>query len=275
MSIQQFENPYQPVIAAKLYDRLAEPRRDVELYVMLAQEAGGPILELGCGTGRCLIPLIRAGFDVVGVDSSEAMLDRLRARLQMEPEEVRRRASELHGDGRSISLPLTFGMAFMALNSFCLVTTKEDQLDLLENMYHHIRPGGFLVIDVFNPDPERIAREDEVVKRTGDYEVVERAERSDLAMQTRPVVTTYKQGGTTLATLSWTMRYTYRFELEHLVERAGFRIMHLWGDYERRAFGDATDRLFLVARKPDDEPDAVIEQAVTVAVDAVGGLTDG
>jgi hypothetical protein len=102
------------------------------------------------------------------------------------------------------------------------------------------------------------------VHRAGDYEVIDEVAPADVAAQTRTVLTTYKLRGTVLARVEWKQRYSFRFELEHLLEKAGFAILHLWGDYRRTSFGVATDRLFVVARKPHHEEDdlAIHAQAI-------------
>src|SRR5208282_1492497 len=76
-------------------------RKDVEFYVAEAQASGGPVLELGCGTGRVLLPTARAGLEITGLDASVNMLERCRARLAAEPEEVRRRAALVRGEAAS------------------------------------------------------------------------------------------------------------------------------------------------------------------------------
>src|SRR5688572_4868126 len=76
---------YAPI--ADLYDHvgLYRARPDVEYYVEVARAEGGPVLELGCGSGRVLIPTARAGIEVVGIDASESMLHVCRERLDREP----------------------------------------------------------------------------------------------------------------------------------------------------------------------------------------------
>ncbi len=238
-------NPYDLEIAARVYDRLVDDEGDIDLYLSLASEAGGPILELACGTGRCLIPLIREGYDVIGLDLSQAMLAQLEQNLANEHEDVSRHATPICGDGSSFSLPLRFGMAFIAANSFVHLETKQDQEAFVNNVYDHLRPGGLLAIDTLNPDPG--------------LEVVHRDLDADLVNQVLHVQTTYREGECILAEVQWKLRYTYRFELEHLLEKAGFTILHLWGDYDRTPFGESTDRLFVVARKPQEDMPVVVQ----------------
>jgi hypothetical protein len=59
--------------------------------------------------------------------------------------------------------------------------------------------------------------------------------------------------------VEWSLRYSFRYELEHLLEKTGFEIIRLWGDYARHEFGEATGRLFVVARKPPDADMTVVQ----------------
>lgn len=262
------QHPYHLEIAAQLHDQLMRDlRADVDLYVSLAQEAGGPVLELGCGTGRCMIPLTRSGFDVVGLDVSKPMLSRLEMNLRTEPEESRHRAVPVYEDGRYFSLPLRFGMAFTAINAFSHLLTKQDQELLVSNIYRHLRPGGVLVIDVFNPDLDRLMQGGTCRRTAGEYEVIDEEEPADICSQTSVITTSYNLGGAQVARVKWKQRYSFRFELEHLLEKAGFAVIHLWGDYQRKAFGDANERLFVVARKPSEEGVSLALHAQTVALE--------
>src|SRR5271167_3362574 len=101
------QNPYDTVTSiSEFYDStpLYAERRDIEFYVAEGHAAGGPVLELACGTGRVLLPTARAGVEITGLDSSERMLAQCRARLASEPEEVRRRAVVVPGDLASFEL---------------------------------------------------------------------------------------------------------------------------------------------------------------------------
>jgi SAM-dependent methyltransferase len=166
-------NPWDSRIAASVYDRIHTLQDDVELFVALAREAGGPILEIACGTGRCLIPIIRDGFDTVGIDAAEPMLDRLRNKLADEPDATRYRATPMKGDGRTFMLPLRFGMAFIAANSFTHFLTKVDQERLIGNVFQHLRPGGLFAIDVFNPGFDRLSRRETRRTQVGEYLVIQ------------------------------------------------------------------------------------------------------
>jgi SAM-dependent methyltransferase len=90
----------------EFYDHIVPyaTRADVRFYVEAARECGGPVLELGCGTGRILVPTARAGVEIAGLDASEGMLDACRRRLRAEPPEVQGRVSLHRGDLRDFDL---------------------------------------------------------------------------------------------------------------------------------------------------------------------------
>jgi len=91
---------------AEFYDHVVpyRERQDVAFFVELAREAGGPVLEVGCGTGRVLIPTARAGFEIVGLDLSPSMLAVCRESLAQEPAEVQARVELVEGDMRDFDL---------------------------------------------------------------------------------------------------------------------------------------------------------------------------
>src|SRR2546425_8282842 len=95
---------------AEFYDHVAlyRDRQDVSFYVEAAKESGGPVLEVGCGTGRVLIPTARAGIDIVGLDFSTHMLEVCRERLKAEPSAVQSRVQLVPGDMRNFRLPRKF-----------------------------------------------------------------------------------------------------------------------------------------------------------------------
>ena len=126
-------------------------RPDIAFYVAAAEEFGGPVLELGCGTGRVLLPTARAGLSIVGLDRSAAMLDICRGKLAGEAEAVRQRATLLAGDMRSFDLGRRFALVTIPFRPFQHLLTVADQLACLDCIRQHLAPGGTLVFDVFNP----------------------------------------------------------------------------------------------------------------------------
>src|SRR5512141_2383938 len=129
---------------------------DVDFYRSLARETGGPVLELGCGTGRVLLPIAREGIACVGLDPSEPMLEDFRRKGP--PDNLRL----VTGSMQYFDLgPDRFALIFSAFRAFQHLLTVEDQLACLAAVRRHLAPGGLFAFDVFAPKLERIARVEE------------------------------------------------------------------------------------------------------------------
>ena len=145
------------------YDRIARffddeyAGYDDELMCLqgYAKRTGGPILELGCGTGRLLIPLALGGHRVTGVDLSSGMLRLARAKAQ--DAGIVDRVTLVQGDYGSAELAETYGLAFVVMNGFLHLLTLESQLRALKHWRRHMKARGLLVVEVINPDVGQLA----------------------------------------------------------------------------------------------------------------------
>ena len=151
----------EPFEDAALYDWEYRRRRDdVRFYRMLADERGGPVLDLACGTGRLMLPLLGDGHVVVGVDHAPAMLARAAARLARLRPSPRRRALLVRGD--LARLPLApagrFAFAIVAFHGIQHLVDDADLLELLGRARAALVPGGWLAFDVFAPEPGFLTR---------------------------------------------------------------------------------------------------------------------
>ena len=147
---------------ARLYDLdLTDDPGDLDLYLALADRAGGPILELAVGTGRLAVPLAEAGHLVTGVDLDPAMLDRARRRARRRPPSSDR-LTLVEADLVGLRLPDAgrFGLAFIALNSLLVLPSRAAQQAALQALADHLAPGGLAVVDIWLPDAEDLARFD-------------------------------------------------------------------------------------------------------------------
>src|ERR1700730_2175814 len=122
------------VFIADLYDHVApsRDRADIGFFVEAAKDVGGQVLEVGCGTGRVLIPTARAGVEVVGLDLSPHMLGVCRKRLENESRAVQSRIQLVQADMREFSLPQTFSLTTVPFRPFQHLTTVSDQLSCLQ-----------------------------------------------------------------------------------------------------------------------------------------------
>ncbi len=143
---------------AELYDYIVpyRERPDVGFFVEEAKQSGGPVLEVGSGTGRVLIPTARAGVAITGLDLSPNMLEICREKLKAEPEEVQSRVRLVERDMRQFELSQTFRLVTLPFRPFQHLTTVEDQLACLGCLHRHLTEGGRLILDIFNPRLESL-----------------------------------------------------------------------------------------------------------------------
>jgi SAM-dependent methyltransferase len=158
----------EPFEDAALYDWEYRRRRDdLKFYQLLADERGGPVLDVGCGTGRLTVPLLRDGHIVVGLDHSPTMLARAAARVARLRPDLRRRALLVRGDMQTLAFAPRFAFAIVAFHGIQHLVTEAALVGFLGRTHDALIPGGWLAFDVFAPNPEflRRAREGDPLRR--------------------------------------------------------------------------------------------------------------
>ena len=259
------DQPWGDAALARLYDTFPFAA-DLPLYLDLAAVEGGRVLEVACGSGRVLVPLARAGHQVVGLDASPHMLALARDKLAAAGPAVAARAQLVQGDMRSFALDgedgAPFALAIVAVKSFAYLVDRDAQLGALATIAAHLRPGGLLALDFLHPaptwllEPPGSLRQD-LVQYVPTWGVtVARTETvvsTDFATQVRVIRSAYEvvtdAGAVTKRFVEWPFRYTYRFEAEHLLERAGFEIEAVYGGYQREPFASDSRVMLLLARR--------------------------
>ncbi len=251
---------------ADFYDEVGpyRERPDIDFYVQEAVNAPGPVLELGCGTGRVLIPSAQAGARLVGLDVSTAMLAVCQAKLERESEAVRSSVQLVQSDMREFSLPGRFALVTIPFRPFQHLLTVADQLSCLVAVREHLADGGRLVMDVFNPSIDALAKQpegeefgDEPEFVTPDGRRVVRAHKiaaQDRFNQVNHIeliyYITHLDGREERLVDAFTMRYFFRFEMEHLLARSGFEVEEVLGGFDRSAYGSQyPGELIFVARR--------------------------
>jgi SAM-dependent methyltransferase len=233
-----------------LYDWEYRRRRDdVRFYRTLAGERGGPVLDLGCGTGRLMIPLLRDGHAVVGVDRARPMLTRAAARVARLRADLRRRALLVRGDLRA--LPFTKRRFSFAVAAFHTIQHCETDIELLQffrGAAAALVPGGWLAFDTFAPTRRFVERPGASAPtrfrdpRSGRPTIY--TERHVLDGRVLAMTFRYQfvAGGAKRArTVSLRHRLLQPREIEALLARAGLKLIASWGSFD----GDPLD--------PDDE----------------------
>jgi len=251
---------------ADLYDyiTLYRDRPDVDFYIEAATAAGSPVLEVGCGTGRVLIPTARAGVDIVGLDLSPHMLAVCRERVEQEPEAVRNRVRLVHADMRDFDLGSRFTLATIPFRPFQHLLTVDDQLSCLACIRRHLVDGGTLILDLFNPSLDFLVNrpvgqelDEEPPFTTPDGRTVLRRHKTVAIDRFKQVgqyeliyYVSHPDGRQERLVQAFPMRYLFRFEAEHLLARAGFTLEHLYADYDRSPYGSKyPGELLMVARR--------------------------
>lgn len=244
-------------------------REQAPFYVTRALEAGSPVLEVGCGSGQMLGEMSKAGLDAWGVDSSSTRLERASLHLSAFPPDQRGRIHLLEADMRSFRVDVQFALIYAPFHAFMSLLTVEDQLEALAAFRRHLRRGGGLLVNLYRPDlknladlnagePQRLLR-----KSQGDHQdpetdgrvLVSEAAGHDpilqLIYQERIFDTLDEQGRIIRRSyLQLTRRYTHRWEVEHLLYRAGFHVERIWGDFEGADYDGQREMIFMARPGP-------------------------
>lgn len=248
---------------AAYYDHAYKRRKvDVAYYARLAVECGGPVLELGVGTGRVAEAIARAGVDVVGVDLMQPMLTRARARLDTAGPSISKRVKLVRGDIRDITrLGLgRFPLVLAPFNVFMHLYSREDVERALAAAHAHLQPRGLLAFDVLMPDLVGLSRDPERVYRCGyvkppgrarakysevfDYEAVSQVQQVTMIFEPE---TDQDQAAPTIQRLAH--RQFFPRELEALVHYNGFEVLQIEGGFDGEPLDAYAESQVVVARR--------------------------
>ncbi len=238
---------------------------DIPFVLVLARQANGPVLELGCGSGRLLLPLAQAGMTVMGLDNSAAMLARAQTRLAPEPEIVQNRVTLREGDMTGFAVDGRFPLILISYNTFMHLDNNQ-ALACLKQARRHLLAGGQLFIDLANPFTIADTPEDHLLSlenvltdpATGDIILHLAANRLDTAGQTLHITWVYDRspgahsspmGGPVHRTIAQaTYHYRYPHQMELLLQEAGFNHLTFLGAYDHSPFHEQSPRLLLLSK---------------------------
>jgi SAM-dependent methyltransferase len=229
---------------ARLYDLMfpqpSGPGSKAQFYLDLTATTGGPVLELGCGTGSVLLPIAERGIACQGIDLSRDMLAQARAKF-----ESRGLTADLHvGDMSDFDLHEWFGLVFVASNSLTHLHATGDIVDCFRAVRRHLAPGGQFAFDVFNPSVRVLAGADGIRRERQRFADPERGEirvdveeRYDAAAQvTRGIWYFSTVSEPDFAVSSVEVRSFFPQELGFLLQAGGLRLVERFGDFERAPF---------------------------------------
>jgi SAM-dependent methyltransferase len=242
-------------------------KHDVGFYVDEAVANGGPVLELGSGNGRVAIPLAEAGCAVTGLDISNAMLTAAEERRAALPPAVRDRIRFVQGNMANFDLGEQFGLVIIAFRSFQMLLLPEEERACLRCAHAHLRPGGTVIVDIFDPlldlivpgrVDDRPADEDPLQEGvhpvTGNRVHVTVEERTnDTVRQVLEETWRFREfdhGGDLVRDEREVlrMRWIYRSEMRYLLELSGFDVVAEYSDFKRSPPAYGKEQVW-VARK--------------------------
>jgi SAM-dependent methyltransferase len=250
---------------AEFYDPVYDNLRhnDIQFFVDYAVAAAGKTLELGCGTGRVLIPTARAGCEITGLDLSPFMLQKCREKLGNEPSSIRTRVKLVQADMTNLSLNEKFDLITIPFRPFQHLITVTEQKACLDCVRKHLLPDGHFILDVFHPslprltDPKYLMEMDNEPQvnlpkggvlrrtvRTAAFHIAEQYNEIELIHYVK-----HPDGREERLVHTFPMRYFFRFELEHLLTGSGFKIIDFFGNYDRSPFTSESPEMIIIAGK--------------------------
>lgn len=251
---------------ARYYDLCyAKTTGDIEFYVEEAGKSGSPVLELGCGTGRILIPTAEAGISITGLDASSAMLDVARTKISKLSPDVQSRIELIEGDMRTFSLDRKFNLITIPFRAFLHILTPEDQRKTLERIREHLKDDGRLILNIFDTRLDVVAASNGALKKhnefidpeTGHRIIVWASDRHDLETQVICEDRIFEEidGNGIVASRTCsplTLCWIYRREMQYLLELLGFKIDALHGDFNRGPFRYAGEQVWVASKAQGD-----------------------
>jgi SAM-dependent methyltransferase len=235
------ESPYDAI--ARLYDPWSRSVvEDVSFYVDEALASGGPVVELGVGTGRIAIPTAAAGVRVIGVDSSRGMLDVCAE--QAAAAGVAELLDLRLGDLRAPPVAERVPLVTCPFRAYLHLASDADRRRALAAAHDLLLPGGKLVFDVFAPGADDVAETHArwLEREPGIYE------RADWDTSRRTLTLSVRdQSQASTMTLSWLSSLEWR----RLLEATGFQVVACYGWFDRRPYVNGEDTIWIARRPPD------------------------
>jgi SAM-dependent methyltransferase len=245
-----------PEYFARFYDIIYDSIRshvDTEFYLKRIQQAKGPVLEIGCGTGRFFCQAIKRGADIYGIDISKSMADFLLGKI--EPEYHNRISIQGAADFR---FPFKFDLIIAPFRVYSHLLTVEEQLSALNNACNYLSENGRLIFDLYVPNPAMIASGmSNTVDFEGEYEPGKKISRTvdmkaDIVNQISDITMTFKwdqDGKQKVEKWNFKFRFYFRYEIEHLIKRSKLTLEKICGDFTEGDLKEDSKEFIVICRK--------------------------
>jgi len=235
---------------ADLYDEAHPATAEVSAAVSLLSglAGGGQVLELGIGTGRIALPLAATGLAVHGIESSAAMIDRLKAKAGAE------KVSVTQGNFADIAAEREYSLIFVTFNTFWMLLDQEEQVRCCASVARALRPGGVFVVEGSMPDVNVLAktRSVEGTAMSGTSVTIDVTIRDTVSQRIDRQQLIVGKEGIRLHPLSF--RYVWPAELDLMARLAGMRLRARYADWNHETFGPRSRHHVSVYALASDEP---------------------
>ena len=224
------------------YQDVLDPGACVDRLAELA--SGGPVLELGVGTGRIALPLAGRGLEVHGIDASPAMLERLRAKPG---------ADRVHthlGDMGEVAVEGEFPLVFAAVNTLLMLASQDEQVRCFQAVASRLVPGGRFVVEAQVPDATLYTARQEVRAQRVDTDSVVLAVRRFDPVTQRMSAQQIQLSEAGVRLVPGVLRYAWPAELDLMARLAGLRLEQRWGGWMREPFTAASTQHVSVYERP-------------------------
>jgi SAM-dependent methyltransferase len=234
---------------AEIYDEWVDMHAlDTDAAVaFLAEQAGsGPVLELAVGTGRIALPLAERGIDVRGIDSSEAMVARLRSKPGGDQIPV------TIADFADVSVEGCYALVYLIFNTLFALQTQDAQIRCFQNVAAHLAQGGVFVVETFVPDLSRFDRDQRIeTERVGvDRVWLDVARHHPVEQRVESLHVLLREEGARFYPVQ--IRYAYPSELDLMARLAGLELRERFDGWGRKPFTAPTRSCVSVYAEADD-----------------------
>ncbi len=250
----------------QIYDEVtsASLGGDVEWYCAKARQEGGPVLELGAGTGRITIPIAEAGIPIHALDADTGMLERMRTKLEDQPARIRELVTAVPGDMRDFHLPTRFAVVIAPFRAFLHNLDESQQRACLDCVRRHLVPGGLFAFNIFHPSLEYMSYHAGPLEGTwrwvatfdrpdGGFVMRSESNRYDTVRQivhSNHRYDEYGPDGTLIGSWMQRLKLAYLFprNVRALLLEAGFNDIRIDGDFHGRELLNDKNELVIQAR---------------------------
>ncbi len=215
---------------AGIYDEWYADYDEAAIAALVELARGGRALELGIGTGRIALPLQRLGVEVHGIDASEAMVAKLRAKPSGESIPV------AVGSFAEVAVEGRYDLIYVLFNTFYALMTQEEQVRCFQNVAQHLDRNGVFVIEAFVPDLVRFQGRQTVraVNLKEDEVRIDASQLDPLSQQISSQHIVLSEGGVRLYPVK--LRYVWPAEFDLMARLAGMRLRQRWDNWKKEPF---------------------------------------